>query len=1539
MNKRLIVLMCTGLVTTWAACWQAARLPQAAMATSSLESNTSIHAKRNAPEVHRVSAAKITTVNTPTTEPDTAHQPDIPAIVDKLYLGVPVGNGHRPYHVAVDGQSGRAYTLNYGIAPAGNTISVLDLETRQVTNLIHLDNMEAEDFSSPDPLALQVDPYRPRLYALWGDRYAETTDSTLTIIDADTLSILDTVPGVEAIAPGPDRLYLANDTRLWSLHPDTLDELETYDLDPRQFNEPLLLNSQANRLYLGRGRPWSLEVFEADTLAPVNSYALLSQLTHAIVDRGGERLFILENDGSQIVLRALDADGDPLAKPAPIPLTDNTYSDMPLASDGQTIYIAGGDYNDYRLDVYSLPNLRLVYSLPLSNKPYDLDIDLETGLLYAPYSGGSSYVLIIDPLNGPDEVIYTARTVRSTLADPAKSRLYALDDGGRLHVLDLDDYSQVARLETGFNILEGSRTSYGQLSLDPSRNRLYISGDPVRVVDTDTLEVVAHLDGRGQITPDPTGERLYLTPPCECRLKQCNTLILSAETLTGTQTLFPPGDPMTTPCVVTTQLDSENQLLYAMIYNGVPGSNSGDYYTIFDVSDQPIELYTAFEISYGDVALDPLNARAFAPRYRINRSFIHRFETKDQVITQTLTLVGAHGQLAYDPEHDRLYAVQKDALPVFDGELALLAEISLPGEFDLLAFDTEGQRLYLGGPDGNLLVVATGGGELEPPSPAVSTSDRPSIQQVLAAPDGVLFRIYDLRLYRSDDGGKSWQLLGTGLPGRPVGDLAISPDFEETGALLAGLWDFGFGGGVYRSTDGGDTWWPTTRGLTDLEVHQIAFSPTFARDRTVFLTTIDHGLFRSYDGGDVWTSLARGYATDEYDMDVSHLAVSPAFADDELVIISKHHLLRSTDGGESWDDTGAPGGLVAFSPDFTDDGLILNSGQWRSTDGGGAWRPAAVGREAGVAEAIFFSPDFAADQTVYLLLQPEYGTSLRLQRSLDAGLSWESLLGGLPPDYEIGWATLLPSGELYLTAVDGSSMSVAAEELEWGRLSIDITQVELQALVIDAEGVIYVANSSAGVFKSLDGGRSWVETDFPARADGSQHPAQLAVGDDGTLFAAVGMALARSSDGGHSWTYLEGLPPGFEIASLAVSPNFAEDGVLMVGGNYHNNQILRSADGGQSWESVLDGDTLNVEYASDVSVLAFSPGFARDETLFAWLQEGGLLRSTDSGLSWELVWESEYYAQSLAPSPTGNRLYLGALGGHTLASEDGGDNWFELSQNIPDDHTWSTAMAFGEDGAIFLASDKGVYRSQDGGETWSRASAGLPTRPADGTPQAVRALCLHDGRLYAALVEGGLFVSNDLGETWHGTIVDQPAFPVETPPTPTPEAQVPNETAPPTPTPQQSVRSADCPTPPDYFADLWTERVGQVGCPVASHKLPMAEQSFEGGWMFWRSDTTAIYALPLTQPYARFDDTWDESQPDYSCPDLALSQTPPTPQRGFGLVWCNDPLVRKGLGNATGEERLFEATLQEFDGGLIFETDQGVRYILESEANSWEQVD
>jgi photosystem II stability/assembly factor-like uncharacterized protein len=1462
-------------------------------------------------------------------------EPGIPAVVDHVYLGIPAGNGYNPHQVTVDSGRARAYTLNYGSASPdrGNTLSVLDTRTGKVIRLIRLRNMGPEELTPPYPLDLQLDAYRPRLYVLWGNRYGDAPYGNLTVVDAEALTVLETLPGVEALAAGPDRLYLAGGGRLWTADPDSLAELAGRELEGSAEARLLRLNLEADRLYLARAYPGSLDVFEAGTLAPLASRPVADRVMEAAVEPGGERVWVLESEADQVVLRALNAEGERLAQPEALPVSDNIYSDLPMALRGQTMYLAGDDYQDYRLEAYRLPNLDRRDSLPLPSPPYDLAVDETTGRVYAAYQSWSDYVLAIDPETGSTQPLYTALAIRDALADPAAGRLYVLDDGGSLAVRDLGDLDPVASVETGFNILDADSTGYGELSTDPGRGRLYIGGDPVRIVDTGALTVAGQLDGRGQITPDPTGDRLYLTPPCMCRVEQCNTLILDAETLTGTQTIFPPQDPFMAPCVEATQLDVENQLLYARIYNGIPGSNSGNYYTVLDVAGRPEPVFTTFDISYGKMALDPGGERAFAPRYRIAGAYIERFGAVNGGITHTLTLAGAAGQLAYDPAYDRLYAAQQDRLQVFDGELALLAEISLPGEFYLRAFDAGGGRLYLADEEANLLVVATGGGRLEPPPPPAPEGDAPQVQQLVAAPDGTLFRVYGGRLYRSEDGGRNWKLLGRGLPGRQVAALAVSPNYAEDAALLAALssWS-GLGAGLFRSTDGGDTWRPSTRGLTDLQVTHVVNSPTFSRDETIFLTAADAGLFRSTDGGESWLGLADRYAEDVYDRDLGQLAVSPAYADDRLVIIAKDRLLRSDDGGDSWTDTGVPGGLVAFSPHFAEDSLILSAGQWRSTDRGRTWQPAAAGREPGRARQSLFSPDFADDRTVYLVIQPDDGTSLRLQRSVDAGGSWTSLLGGLPAGFETAAVALLPGGELQLAGQDGRELALRPEELDWGRAELDMARFEWQALAVASDGALFVANSVAGVFKSTDGGRTWTDTDFPARSERGLQHARLAAAEDGSLLAAAGAALMRSDDGGETWTHLASLPPGFEVASLAVSPAFAEDGVVLVGGNTAGRRILRSTDRGDSWEEALDAAALEVQYAAELPGIAFSPDFAADGTAYAWLQDGGLLRSTDRGMSWSLAWASDAYLQSMAAAPSGGRLYAGTLYGGLLVSGDGGNTWRDVGGNVPDERSWSTALALAEDGTVFLGTDRGVYRSADGGETWSRASAGLPDQGDGETPAGIRALAYHAGRLYAAPILGGLFVSEDGGDSWRSTLTGRPASPLS----PIPVAPTPATATPAAP---EVAAAPDCPAPPDYFADLWRARAAELGCPVTAQRTLMAEQSFEGGRMVWRSDIARIYVLPAGRAYADFADTWNDSQPAYLCPELGPPQTPPTPQRGFGKVWCTESTVRAQLGNATGQERAFDAVLQEFETGLIFSTDQGTTYVLEEGGNAWEHIE
>ncbi|MBI1881488.1 MAG: hypothetical protein HYR94_25185, partial [Chloroflexi bacterium] len=1244
-----------------------------------------------------------------TYQPTTGAGPAIPTIVDQLDLGVPAGNGHGPQRLALDPERRQLYTLNTGLAELneGNTISVIDLSTNQVTALLRLDNLPPPDPlqpapSRPGPLDLQVDPYRPRLYALTGDPYASPPTSNLAMIDLDTQRIIDTLPDVLAVAPGPDRLYLASATRLWAADPASLTELFSLNLQSPSSNpQPvLLLNAEANRLYLGEKQSGTLTVFAADSLDLVGSYTGSAQLVDAIIDEAGQRVWLIDGNGTQLTLRALTGDGQLLTTPASFVLTNDTSSDPHLALAGLNLIVTARSIDTFLLQIFSGSSLALVASLTIPDYPTDLSADPATGQLYLAYSDANkSYILTLDPATGAAETIFTALAISDALADPETGRLYILNNERTLQALNLADYSEIIRLDLKPKLNCGDPAECmppdhnvePALALDPTRQRLYLSGDPAQVIDAVSFTVAATLDTPGQLTPDPASDRLYLTPPCQCGTGPCNTLILSTDTLTtptetgGVTTLFPAQDPLAAPCVIGTTLDSENQLLYALIYNGVPGSNSGNSFSVFDVAGPPQPVYDDGQISYAEPALDPERQRAFMTRYRLDRSFIHRFDRQGQTLTSTLELASASGALTYDPPSDRLYAVADTALRVFDGDLTLLSEITLPSLFKPLTFDSPAQRLYLTDANGSLLVVAASGGQLEPPPQPVASQQVSTPPQLFTTATGDNFRIDNSRLYRSD--GQSWQVIGRGLPNRSVQAFAISPNYDADLTLLASLSAQDRNGGLYRSTDGGDTWQPVTRSLTDLEISQIVFSPTFAQDQTIFLTTPYRGLFRSTDGGDTWQGLASRYATDPADAQLSHLAVSPNFTADKLLIIAYHTLLRSSDGGETWTDTGLPPGKVAFSPDFARDDLVLSDGRWRSTDGGQTWQPAAAGLEPnqGV-QSLFFSPTFAGDQTVYVVLYQNFDQPLKLQRSVDAGRTWESVQHGLPADFALAAATTLPSYELFLSDRTGQQLTVVPDYLTWGRPTLDLTQLDLQAMTIAPDGAIFVANSTVGVLKSADGGRTWQDTEFPARADETKI-AQLALAGDGTLFAAVGTIIERSEDSGQTWSYLANLPSGFEVTTLAVSPDFANDGLVLAGGNYTTKQLLRSVDRGQTWQVVYDGST--VAGAADVGVIAFSPNFAGDQTAYAWLQYSGLLHSTDGGQTWALVANdtSNEFAQTLAISPDDRRLYLGALYGGLYVSEDEGQSWLDLTTDIPDPHTWNSAITFGPANSIFLGTD------------------------------------------------------------------------------------------------------------------------------------------------------------------------------------------------------------------------------------------------------------
>ena len=137
----------------------------------------------------------------------------------------------------------------------------------------------------------------------------------------------------------------------------------------------------------------------------------------------------------------------------------------------------------------------------------------------------------------------------------------------------------------------------------------------------------------------------------------------------------------------------------------------------------------------------------------------------------------------------------------------------------------------------------------------------------------------------------------------------------------------------------------------------------------------------------------------------------------------------------------------------------------------------------------------------------------------------------------------------------------------------------------------------------MDGGRSWEAVNDGL---GGLRVQSMLVspefGSDSTLVAGTTAGLFRSTDGGGSWTRLrDGLREGSTFLAVAFSPDYASDNTLFAGTDADG--VFRSEDGGESWQPVNHGlRTLGV------STLAVPDNYGETSQLFTGTTRSGLFR-------------------------------------------------------------------------------------------------------------------------------------------------------------------------------------------------------------------------------------------------------------------------------------------------------------------------------------------
>nr|NQU93252.1 T9SS type A sorting domain-containing protein [Bacteroidota bacterium] len=608
--------------------------------------------------------------------------------------------------------------------------------------------------------------------------------------------------------------------------------------------------------------------------------------------------------------------------------------------------------------------------------------------------------------------------------------------------------------------------------------------------------------------------------------------------------------------------------------------------------------------------------------------------------------------------------------------------------------------------------------------------------------------------YALRDHRVSWDFAGPVNIGGRITAVAMHPadmDIFYVGAAS---------GGVFKTVDGGGTWEPISDDLPSLSIGDIALAPS--DPDIIYLGTGEAnpgggslaydglGIFRSDNGGETWDDLGLHESGS-----IGRLVVHPQNPDICYVAAmgrmfstnEQRGVFKTTDGGENWekilylnDSTGAVD--VVIHPDNPD---TLYACMWERTR-----RP---------------------DKRHY------GGDGCGVYRTFDGGENWEELTNGLPGGPDVGriGVSISPSdpeilyliyadevgyfdgvyktnnnGDSWIRTNDGAMSNIYSSYGWWfGRIRVDPVNPNI-AFAIGYD-----------LYKTSNGGNSWSNIGWAVHVDQhglNAHPLNnnfVVLGNDGGIYI--------SQNGGTSWTHIENLPiTQFYTCEVDYSiPNRFYGGAQDLG----TNRTLTGAT--NDWHSIYGGDGF---------VVRVNP--QNNQYVYASYQYGGLGRSTNGGNSFQgatngisgsdrFNWMSPYVFNPNDPST----LYFGS--NKMYKSTNHAASWSAISNDLSNgpgqfNQTYGTITTISvspvNDQVIYAGTDDGnVWVSQNDGDNWAKISDELPLRWVTGVAadpyDEATAYVTFSGYRYDDYLPH-IFRTNDFGQTWTDISGDLPEAPI-----------------------------------------------------------------------------------------------------------------------------------------------------------------------------------
>ncbi len=619
-------------------------------------------------------------------------------------------------------------------------------------------------------------------------------------------------------------------------------------------------------------------------------------------------------------------------------------------------------------------------------------------------------------------------------------------------------------------------------------------------------------------------------------------------------------------------------------------------------------------------------------------------------------------------------------------------------------------------------------------SPPINISGRATAVIVQPGdPDKIFLGTAQGGVWRTKDGGKSWQPLTDNLPSLAVGALAMSP--QDPSVLLLGTGEANFSGdsyygaGVFKSTDGGDNWVQIGDLPTRARISRIVFNPN--NTKTIYLTTTsaasnqlrDIGVFKSTDSGISWKKTLDGIATD--------ISIDTSNPDNLLAAIgdpngtSLNGVYSTNNGGNSWQLISLlPSGnavgrieiarslaagnevFVSVANAFT--GTLLNV--YKTINGGESWK-------------IIKTPDYCRPQCFYnnfIAVHPKdpklvFLGGVPLLRSTDGGETYSNIsisqdLGpGLHADQHDIAFDPNDSDTIYIANDGGVSRSRDLGD-HWRPLNQGLATLQFQSIASHpTDKEIAIGGTQDNGTLLYQGKPEWLNIDS---GDGGE--SAIDITSPTTFYHFFFQLLfARSDDGGERFfVKTTGLPVTSSGAALERTLFYvplvldrSQASTLYTGAM----RVYRTTNRGETWTAISSDLTRGNGAVSAIAIAA-----SNSQILYVGTSDGNVARTTDGGATWQLITNGlpNRFVSGFAINEKNPQVaYISFSGfgtGHIFKTENGGMTWVNISNNLPDIPINAIVLdpAIGE--RIYLASDIGVFISSNDGKSWQALNTGLP---------------------------------------------------------------------------------------------------------------------------------------------------------------------------------------------------------------------------------------